>query len=1483
MRFKLIFLLYLATFPTRTASDFAKTAKDHANVANVQKGASIAQDAYNDPVGAAAGAGYRAAKNAFKKHTPIAGPVFSIGEDIAAGKFPIEGTKQIVDSMPPGLPPLAKTGIKAGLDLLGGIANGENVFKVLGNVIKEYANPVNVLKNVASEVLGPVAKIASGFFGFLGSIFGGGGPSIPDSLDPIKQSKAAFEKVLSGDVAGAFDTIKNFAGSREDKEKLVEAFNEKVDIENAKTILENKKSGLPAVEETVKKLKPLLDMDEDDILNKLNPLDKLSDLLGDGLNGLGKKMGIELPAGLDKLRKDLLNAENLLKAGQSALGIDLPFGMNGFLSDPYRDDGPYGKKGMYGINGVYGPDGIYGPNSKIGPFGPNGLFGPNGPNGLNGPFGPNGAFNPMGLLNKGLQQVAPKLTFLHNPITAKLLENTPFGSKGSHGLNGLFGPNGPYGPFGDFGPTGPFGPKGPFGPNGDNSPIKEWIEKFQNKIPKPNCKLEIQDVIRKFKDKLTELLKNEMPEPLKKLFGDKFDKLKKALDKGKDFLKKLDELKDKIPKIPEPNPIKKVKDMYEKVRKFKKGTKKPLKPKYTLPPVKPNATSTTTVPPEGMDLPGLVKDDVDKVLTCLEMPPNPGQAAFDTVKSLPQGFESIFTPFSGMADTMHQIHNRKDIKGGLSGFNDILGKIDQVKDGNYDFLKKDKQFHDTRKFVGSLEMSFDKLRQPPSFLSEIGLLGGSGPAISSMTDYFDGIKIGSDLCDKETLEDPIERIKNAVDVADAVDEVKKDKTIDKVKKIYDEVKEFVKKAKEVEKAYELFIDDVNESEEDKEIFKGLHHMEPLLEKTINGIENFEGLNQIREIRNEVETVIKSEKTIQEVIKYVKDPTERVILDIVWKDFRKTAQNLTIIQNKIDKLERILAEVNETNILNQKEVSNYNESSEVKEFIYVYIKAAEMNFTESVDLQSYKESLKLLDNSTRERREVKEIYDSFEKVYEATSSINWNRIHLEFQEMPEAIIQSKGEYQAMTKKYEEEDNWWLIWLLIGITSSIACSSCLLILFFFWWRRRQEEEKPYVCVDWKYSYVQMQDARLEMNKMDSNGRTDLYNAVLDKKWYKVQDLIENGALVDATCGTFLRTALFELVLMKDVDHAKEFLDAGAYILQPDVSGNYPEQWSDENGFHLLFDEYSKEDQRRRVIPPNAPRPYEILVVNGDYLPRKERKKLPKRIRKKITWGYKPGMDLDKFTHIVVPPKYTKKENTLTLDEEDLFIWKCVASLSNIMPESWIDAILRSDTYIEDDHVHMLIHMEYADNEHEEALLKLKTDLHMGRPKFLTNTKITVLETKDKKKAEKKKEWEEILKAFGAEITAKPVMDTEKTLLPYNSLYPYRDPNKKVQNSCWILKYEDSKIKPAWRADPEKCTLAPFRFVLECIARYQILPFDNQVVPLSEENSPDGSDKTGKTGSTMKSKETASKSRETATGSKEPVTGSKEPVTGSKEPAS
>ena len=58
--------------------------------------------------------------------------------------------------------------------------------------------------------------------------------------------------------------------------------------------------------------------------------------------------------------------------------------------------------------------------------------------------------------------------------------------------------------------------------------------------------------------------------------------------------------------------------------------------------------------------------------------------------------------------------------------------------------------------------------------------------------------------------------------------------------------------------------------------------------------------------------------------------------------------------------------------------------------------------------------------------------------------------------------------------------------------------------------------------------------------------------------------------------------------------------------------------------------------------------------------KKKKLPKRIKNHITWGYNEDMDLDSFSHIVLPNEYVKKDVTLLLDEKDFLTFQLLGWL-------------------------------------------------------------------------------------------------------------------------------------------------------------------------------------------------------------------------------
>ncbi|CAP35344.2 Protein CBG17772 [Caenorhabditis briggsae] len=90
------------------------------------------------------------------------------------------------------------------------------------------AHPVNLVKNVVKDVIGPVGKVVIGvigfFGGFFGGLFGGGGPSIPDILNPVIQRKEAFDKIVSGDIKGGLEQLKNFAGTQEEYKEMIDKF-----------------------------------------------------------------------------------------------------------------------------------------------------------------------------------------------------------------------------------------------------------------------------------------------------------------------------------------------------------------------------------------------------------------------------------------------------------------------------------------------------------------------------------------------------------------------------------------------------------------------------------------------------------------------------------------------------------------------------------------------------------------------------------------------------------------------------------------------------------------------------------------------------------------------------------------------------------------------------------------------------------------------------------------------------------------------------------------------------------------------------------------------------------------------------------------------------------------------------------------------------------------------------------------------------------
>ncbi|CAL2034016.1 unnamed protein product [Caenorhabditis brenneri] len=572
------------------------------------------------------------------------------------------------------------------------------------------------------------------------------------------------------------------------------------------------------------------------------------------------------------------------------------------------------------------------------------------------------------------------------------------------------------------------------------------------------------------------------------------------------------------------------------------------------------------------------------------------------------------------------------------------------------------------------------------------------------------------------------------------------------------------------------------------------------------------LEVMEEINQSDEAIVTIMKRGEEAKKKVEmDPVLKMRFGSVWEGFDGLKATLTTLQTGIKKaLAKIPLSGKEKNL---EEVGN----------VYSILSAAPITYP-PIHLHDYRRSLQEIPDS----RSWIDLEDAFGKL-EIPVSTDFKLVFANFKKVPDALEELE---QDLKEFFEGSRTNWSFWSFVKknwMCFAVLPLLVMLCIVVVWWVTRERWNYDYIPseIAWRYNltFMQYQDSRLPLNQRDSNGNTQLYNAICSRDWENVERLCMEGAIMDATNGPKHRTGLCELVLMKAVDWVDWFLKLAATPTIWDVSGCDADYLGCERGMEKMFDDvfesYKKNGEPKRILP-SGPRPWKVLIFDETSFPEEKIKKLPAVIRKNITLGYKKGMDLNEFTMIVLPWSYVKDKQTLILsDPMSFWLYGCSAVLSNLdFFNALVDPKIPQELTMMHDYQYWIHHTFYNNVKYENTIYHLKTGIHQMTPPLLEGVHLNILESADEDVLKEQSDWIEILKLFGATISTKIVPDTPDTPPPYHSVtYETAESFEWERGSCWIVYFPDSLIKEDWRVNIEMYSLVEWKFLVECLAAYHL----------------------------------------------------------------
>ncbi|PIC48138.1 hypothetical protein B9Z55_007231 [Caenorhabditis nigoni] len=586
--------------------------------------------------------------------------------------------------------------------------------------------------------------------------------------------------------------------------------------------------------------------------------------------------------------------------------------------------------------------------------------------------------------------------------------------------------------------------------------------------------------------------------------------------------------------------------------------------------------------------------------------------------------------------------------------------------------------------------------------------------------------------------------------------------------------------------------------------------------------SLELIKKIGHMKMDFETVYREGAHVVGMISNITNLEKRKMMEDAWKDFTVIKKDLETFRIK--------------NIRSVNAIWGPPEKTLV-DIGRVYKSILVFTFFKQEEVRKMRDSLRYLDIPNIE---LEKALDNLEELL----FMDWGLVYTNFQKISSILpgLQKEfSEFFAPPDDDKEDDFGMKIIMYIGIVfgtlivlALVVFSVVMCVLVSDPDEKLPPPKEPVYTVlqvhQLEHTYMQLQDARLDINKIDKNGDTPIYQAIRKGDFAAVEDLLNKGAILDASCnGAQCRTALFELVLKKKETLISKFLKAGANPNISNANGDSVVKFAGKYGMSELFqNRYERKQYELPRILPKVPRYWKVLVMNHRCVKLLYKRFLPRRIKNHITWGYKEGMDLDSFSHIVVPDNLLYDDVTLKLDDENLLAFRLLGCWANLMSVEWFKALADKKIHenaMNSDCRYFLRNVEYRGTLNYDTILKQKNSIHQLRPGLLTNTVITILPTKNDRRNKQREEIQKLIEQFGGEYSTEVILaGQEMREMPY---YAVDIDNLAVQNRIWILKYSDSDYGSKWQESPMLVTLSDIQLLFECIARWELLHFENDIV--------------------------------------------------------